>query len=134
MKPTTKKTAAITLGATVLVAGALIGTSERDAKRDTAGYCVDKSTNQRVDDSECRTNNSSGAHFYGWYYARNGAYYPRVGAPASGGSFTAPTSSSYVQGGLSSAGGTVDAGKVTGGQVHTVRTGGFGHLGGKAGS
>ena len=98
MKPTTKKTAAITLGATVLVAGALIGTSERDAKRDTAGYCVDKSTNQRVDDSECRTNNSSGAHFYGWYYARNGAYYPRVGAPASGGSFTAPTSSSYVQG------------------------------------
>lgn len=130
----TKKSAAVTLGITALVGGSLVAGSSHDATRDTAGYCVDKNTQQRVDDSQCRTGTHTTGHTYGWYYARTGTRFPAVGQRASGGSFTAPTGSSYVEGGLGKGGGTVDAAKVSGGSVHTVRTGGFGHLGGKAGS
>lgn len=126
---TTRRSAVVTLGITALVAGGVTGCG-RTAERDYAGVCVDKQTQQRVDDSECR----NGRGGFGWYYLRNGARFPRVGGSVAGGSYSTPSGSSYVDGGLSKSGGSVDAGKVTGGKVHTVTKGGFGGLGGKAGS
>lgn len=125
----TRRSAAVTLGITALVAGSLTGCS-RTAERNYAGVCVDVKTQMRVDDSECRTTRTGRS----WYYLRNGSSYPGVGGRVGGGSFSAPSGSSYVDGGLGRSGGSVDAGKVSGGTVHSVTKGGFGGHGGKAGS
>lgn len=130
--PPTRKSAAVALGVTALVAASVAGASQRPAAVDTAGYCVDKVTNQRVEDAQCRT--STGPHPHAWYYVRTGGSYPRIGGPAVGGSWAPPSRSSYVEGGLTTTGGTVDASRVSGGTTHTVKTGGFGRSGAKAGS
>lgn len=125
-----KKSVAVGLGLTALVAAGVVSCQhERRYALDTAGYCVDTRTQIRVDDSLCRTPHGG----YGWYYVHTGYGYPRIGGRAIGGSFTVPRGSSYVEGGLGRSGGTVDASHVRGGSVHSVKTGGFGHLGGHLG-
>lgn len=125
----TRRSAAVTLGITALVAGGLTACGST-AERNYAGYCVDKQTQQRVPDSECRSGRSGRS----WYYVRSGTSYPRVGGRATGGSATAPKDYSYVEGGLDAKGGTTDAKSVKGGTVHSVTKGGFGGLGSKGGS
>lgn len=131
--PQPRKSAVVTLGFTVMVAGALTGCSS-DAEVNEAGYCVDKQTQERVDDAECERDVHH--HHTGWYYVRSGYRYPSIGQRATGGTFTRPTESSYVEGGLPRTGGVADAASAgrSGGAIHTVKTGGFGKLGGKVGS
>ena len=53
---------------------------------------------------------------------------PGIGGRATGGSFTTPSGSSYVHGGVPRAGGTVTTSNLSGGKTTTVR-GGFGSKG-----
>lgn len=126
-----KKSTAVALGITAAVAGvggiaALAANDEEEPTQ--AAVCVDKSTNQRLDDDQCDDDHYHGGH--GWYFIPFGYSAPRVGARVSGGSFNTPQGTSYVTGGVPRAGGAVDSSTVKDGKTTTVR-GGFG--GSKAG-
>lgn len=66
----------------LVVTGCGLGTQEDD---NYVGVCVDRSTNQRVDDSRCPSGAgyNSGMDFF-WGYFLASSLMPRVGAPVSG--------------------------------------------------
>lgn len=83
--------------------------------------CVDKSTNVRVDDSQCDTSNyHSGGHVYGWYYTHGGRYVSVGSRVPAGGTTERPRSNSIA--------------KPTSSKSGTVRRGGFGSSGMNSGS
>lgn len=130
-----KKSAKVALGVTAAVAGvggivALAATEEQEPTQ--AAVCVDKNTNERLDDGQC-DGNHHGGHFPAWYFIPFGYSAPRLGAPVSGGSFNTPQGTSYVTGGVPAAGGKVDSSTIKGGKTTTVR-GGFGGKAGGSGS
>lgn len=56
--------------------------------------CVDKSTNVRVDNSQCDTSNfHSGGHIYGWYYTTGGRYVSVGSRVPAGGTLDRPSNS-----------------------------------------
>lgn len=125
-------TAAV-VGAGVIAATTLGGDDEEPVTQ--AAYCVDQTTGTRVEDAQCATDgggSASGGHLHGWYFIPIGWGAPGIGGRASGGSFATPSGTSYVQGGIPRAGGTVTASNLSGGKTTTVR-GGFGSKGGGVG-
>lgn len=127
-----KKSTVVALGVTAAVASAgiiAVAANDDDDEQPTqAAVCVDRSTNERLDDDQCSDERVGGGGF-GWYFIPFGFIAPRVGAPVSGGSFNTPRGTSYVTGGVPRQGGAVNPSTVQGGKTTTVR-GGFG---GKAG-
>lgn len=97
----------------------VVGFAAVDNGSDQHGVCVDRATDQRVDDDECDDRSYGGG--YGWYFIPVGNRAPAVGQPISGqGSFTTPTSGSFARGGVAADGGTVTRGGFRSG------SGGFG--------
>lgn len=121
-----RKSKMVALGITGAVAAGVvaIAVATNDDEPSHAGVCVDKNTGNRVDDDQC-SSSYHGGHYFGWYFFAFGSRMPRVGAPVSGGSYSAPSGSSYVTGGVPREGGAVSASNVKGGTKTTVR-GGFG--------
>ncbi|GMA38005.1 hypothetical protein [Mobilicoccus caccae] len=126
-----RKSTFVKLGITAAVAGAGVLTlvalsgGDDDDEPTHAAVCVDRETGERQPDEQCGDNSGSYHGGFGWYFIPYGLVSPRVGAPVSGGSYSAPASSSYVTGGVSPNGGVVSADTVKGGTKTTVR-GGFG--------
>ncbi|URG17449.1 putative secreted protein [Rhodococcus phage Mbo2] len=116
--------------AAVLVAacGQSVGSSQ--------AICVDRKTNQRLDDSWCR-NDSSGM---GWFYLPNGSSAPAVGSRTTSGSWDVPKNTKPVYGGVNKSGGKVDLGKTapksssgSGGSKSSSGSGGSKSSGGSSG-
>lgn len=83
--------------------------------------CVDRSTNVRVDDSQCDTSNyHSGGHVYGWYYTTGGRYVSVGSRVPAGGTIDRPASSKISKPSSSKSG--------------VTRRGGFGSSGMNSGS
>ena len=99
-----------------------------------AAVCVDQSSGSRVEDGQCDDIDPQVHHHGGstgllaWYFLRSGMMFPRVGSRVSGGSYSVPTTSSVVRGGVPRSGGKVAAASVAGTRT-TVSTGGFGGSG-----
>ena len=116
-----RKSAAVVLGVTALLAPSLSACSNDDDGVDNQAVCVDQETQERVPDSECddgRSGGGVGASPFLWYFlgtAVGGRGFPAIGqrVPA-GGSYNTP-SGSYRRGGVPSAGGNVPRGGFGGG-------------------
>ena len=115
-----RKSAAVALGITALLAPSLAACSSDD-EVDNQAVCVDQATQQRVPDSECndgRSGGGIGARPFLWYFLGTtvGRGFPAIGArvPA-GGTYSPPSSGSYRRGGVPSAGGNVPRGGFGGG-------------------
>lgn len=130
-----KRSKVVALGVTAAVVGAgvvavvTLGGEEEPVTQ--AAYCVDQASGTRVEDAQCETGSGgggSGGGMHGWYFIPIGWGAPGIGGRATGGSFTTPSGSSYVQGGVPRAGGTVTTSNLSGGKTTTVR-GGFGSKG-----
>jgi hypothetical protein len=116
-----RKSTVVVLGITALLAPSLSACGSND-EVDNQAVCVDQETQQRVPDSECDDDRSSGglgASPFLWYFlgtAVGGRGFPGIGqrVPA-GGTYTTPTSGTYRRGGVPSAGGNVPRGGFGGG-------------------
>lgn len=86
---------------TAAACGSSVGSSQ--------AICVDRKTNQRIDDSWCRSDSDHSG--MGWFYLNNGQTAPAVGARTSGGSWDVPKNTKPVYGGINKSGGKVDLGK-----------------------
>jgi len=121
-----RKSAAVVLGVTALLAPSLSACSIGGDEVDNQASCVDRNTEQRVSDDQCdpndRANIGVGGIFF-WYFlaARGGAFFPAIGQRVSGGTYSVP-GGSYRRGGVPTAGGNVPRGGFGGG----TRSGGFG--------
>lgn len=132
-----KKSAIIVLGVTAAVVGAgaiaAVTLGDQDEPVTQAAYCVEQTSGTRVEDGQCETGNANGSgRLVGWYFIPMGWGAPPIGGRAVGGSFTTPGGTSFVQGGVPRAGGTVTTSNLSGGKTTTVR-GGFGVKGGGVG-
>ena len=105
------RSVAITLGAVPLLATGLTGCGSDDDDAEYSAVCVDRVTEQRVDDDECDDDNDR-AH--GWYFFPVGVYAGGIGQRVSGGSYTTP-SASHVKGGVPKSGATIQRGGFGGG-------------------
>jgi hypothetical protein len=120
-----RKSAAVVLGVTALLAPSLTACSNND-EPDNQAVCVDRTTEERVPDSECNPNDGAnigvGGIFF-WYFlaTRGGGFFPAIGQRVSGGTYTVPRGA-YTRGGVPSAGGKVPRGGFGGG----TRAGGSG--------
>jgi hypothetical protein len=125
--PISRRSAAVGLGVTAALAGALtVAAVTHDDDYDYRGVCVDEASGQRVSDDECDDHDGGGVFLHGghrtrWYYMRSDQRYPAVGQKAYGGSYDVPRSGSWHAGGVKAKGGTVSRG-------------GFGGLHGHGGS
>ena len=112
--PISRRSAAVGLGVTAALAGALTTAAVTRDNYDYRGVCVEESTQQRLPDSDCDRSGSgvvrTGARSARWYYLRSDQRYPGVGQTASGGSFDAPRSGSWHAGGVNAKGGHVSRG------------------------
>ena len=114
-----RKSAAVILGATALLAPSLSACSVGDDEVDNQAVCVDRRTQERVDDEQCdpddQANVGVGGIFF-WYFlaTRGGAFFPGVGQRVSGGTYTVP-GGAYTRGGVPRAGGNVPRGGFGGG-------------------
>ena len=116
----TRKSAAVVLGVTALLAPSLAACGSDSDEVDNQAVCVNKDTNERVDDNQCDPGDQSngigvGGLFF-WYFVatRSGAFFPPIGGRVSGGTFTAP-SGPVARGGVPKAGGNVPRGGFGGG-------------------
>lgn len=114
-----RKSAAVALGITALLAPSLAACSSDD-NVDNQAVCVDQDTQERVDDGQCDDSPSSGgigASPFLWYFLGTtaGRGFPGIGqrVPA-GGTYTQP-SGSVRRGGVPSTGGNVPRGGFGGG-------------------
>jgi hypothetical protein len=115
----TRKSAAVVLGVTALLAPSLAACGSND-EADNQAICVNKDTQERVDDNQCDPHDESngigvGGLFF-WYFVatRGGAFFPPIGGRVSGGTFSVPSGTS-VRGGVPKAGGNVPRGGFGGG-------------------
>jgi hypothetical protein len=115
-----RKSAAVALGVTALLAPSLSACGGGDDTVDNQAVCVDEETQERVPDDQCdpdgdRASNIGGGAFL-WYFLGTtaGRGFPGIGQRASGGTFT-PPSGSYRRGGVPAAGGNVPRGGFGGG-------------------
>ena len=112
-----RKSAAVFLGVTALLAPSLSACSSDEA--DNQAVCVDRTTQERVDDDRCDRNDEAnvgvGGLFF-WYFlaTRGGLFFPAVGQRVSGGSYAVPAGT-HVRGGVPKAGGNVPRGGFGGG-------------------
>ena len=116
-----RKSAAVVLGVTALLAPSLSACSNDDDTVDNQAVCVDQETQQRVPDDECdddRASGGVGSSPFLWYFlgtAVGGRGFPGIGQRVpSGGSYGTP-SGSYRRGGVPAAGGNVPRGGFGGG-------------------
>ena len=115
----TRKSAAVVLGVTALLAPSLAACGSDDDEAENQAICVDRDTETRVDDERCNPDDQAnvgvGGLFF-WYFlaTRGGAFFPPVGGRVSGGTFT-PPSGSVARGGVPRAGGNVPRGGFGGG-------------------
>ncbi len=123
-----RKSAAVVLGVTALLAPSLAACSSDDDTVDNQAVCVDEETQVRVDDDQCnpdgsRATSGIGGSAFLWYFLGTsvGRGFPGIGQRVSGGTFSQP-SGSYRRGGVPAAGGNVPRGGFGGG----VRSGGSG--------
>ena len=122
-----RKSAAVVLGVTALLAPSLSACSSDD-EVDNQAVCVDRTTQERVDDDRCDPDDGAnvgvGGLFF-WYFlaTRGGRLFPAVGQRVSGGTYAVPTGS-YARGGVPRAGGAVPRGGFGGGTRHGVSSGG----------
>jgi hypothetical protein len=113
-----RKSAAVVLGVTALLAPSLTACGNDD-EVDQQAICVDRNTQERVDDERCdpddEANVGVGGIFF-WYFlaTRGGAFFPAVGQRVSGGTYP-PPAGSYRRGGVPRAGGSVPRGGFGGG-------------------
>ena len=120
-----RKSAAVVLGVTALLAPSLSACSGGDEPENQA-VCVDRTTEERVPDEQCdpddEANVGVGGIFF-WYFlaTRAGGFFPGVGQRVGGGTYT-PPSGTYTRGGVPRTGGSVPRGGFGGG----TRSGGFG--------
>lgn len=113
----TRRSAAVTLGVTALLAASLTGCSIGEEEPDQVAVCVDQETQERVADDQCDPEQESrggsgslvGAAFL-WYYLGRASAFPALGARVAGGTFATPASGTWARGGVPSQGGTVKAG------------------------
>ncbi len=121
-----RKSAAVVLGVTALLAPSLTACSIGNDEADNQAVCVDRNTEQRVPDEQCDPDDGAnigvGGIFF-WYFlaTRGGAFFPAIGQRVSGGTYSVP-GGSYRRGGVPTAGGNVPRGGFGGG----TRSGGFG--------
>jgi hypothetical protein len=115
-----RKSAAVVLGVTALLAPSLAACGSDD-EVDNQAVCVDKNTQERVDDDQCDPddyeNHGSGVgSAFLWYFigSQVGRGFPAVGQRVSGGTYTVP-SGSVARGGVPKAGGSVPRGGFGGG-------------------
>lgn len=113
-----RKSAAVVLGVTALLAPSLAACSSND-EADNQAVCVDKTTQERVDDNRCDPDDEAGIGVGGlffWYFlaTRGGAFFPGIGQRVSGGTFSRPPGP-VVRGGVPKAGGNVPRGGFGGG-------------------
>lgn len=116
----TRKSAAVVLGVTALLAPSLAACGSDNDEVDNQAVCVDRNTQERVDDEQCNPDDEAngigvGGVFF-WYFlaTRGGAFFPPIGGRVSGGTFTRP-SGSVARGGVPKAGGNVPRGGFGGG-------------------
>ena len=115
-----RKSAAVILGATALLAPSLSACSVGDDEVDNQAVCVDQRTQERVDDGQCdpddEANVGVGGIFF-WYFlaARSGAFFPAIGQRVSGGTYSVPAAGTAARGGVPRAGGNVPRGGFGGG-------------------
>jgi len=135
-----KKSLAVPLVVTSMLATSLTGCSAPEDEPQYQGVCVDPETEQRIDDEQCDDDDGRSGGFGGvglWYFFLLGSRFPAVGAPLTGyrsGSDyvrSAPRDGGYVRGGASADGGRVSPTSVSraassGGKVTTVSRGGLG--------
>jgi hypothetical protein len=123
----TRKSAAVVLGVTALLAPSLAACGSDDEAENQA-VCVDRNTEQRVDDERCDRDDDAnigvGGIFF-WYFlaTRSGAFFPPIGGRVSGGTYSVP-STTYVRGGVPKAGGNVPRGGFGGGTRVSKSSGG----------
>jgi len=121
-----RKSAAVVLGVTALLAPSLSACSAGDEESENQAVCVDRTTEQRVSDEQCdpddEANVGIGGIFF-WYFlaTRGGAFFPGIGQRVSGGTYSVPRGT-YTRGGVPRAGGNVPRGGFGGG----TRAGGSG--------
>ena len=114
-----RKSAAVVLGVTALLAPSLTGCAVGGDDVDNQAVCVDRDTEERVPDEQCDPHDGPnigvGGIFF-WYFlaTRTGGFFPAVGQRVSGGTYTVP-GTSYRRGGVPSAGGNVPRGGFGGG-------------------
>ncbi|UDL16608.1 hypothetical protein SEA_ATUIN_214 [Arthrobacter phage Atuin] len=109
-----RKSGGISLGVAGILASALLTGCTPDGTvidADYAQMCQDKTTEQRVEDTNCSDQGRAGGH-YGWYFYNmqgNSHTLPAVGSKLSGGSTSIPAGKSY-KAGVTSKGGTISRG------------------------
>ena len=114
-----RKSAAVALGVTALLAPSLSACGGGDDESEHQAICVDRTTEQRVDEERCdpddEANIGVGGVFF-WYFlaTRAGTFFPAVGQRVSGGTYAVP-SGTYTRGGVPRAGGEVPRGGFGGG-------------------
>ncbi len=114
-----RKSAAVVLGVTALLAPSLSACSSEDEGSESQAVCVDRSTEERVADEQCdpddEANVGVGGLFF-WYFlaTRGGAFFPGIGQRVSGGTYSTP-GGTYQRGGVPAAGGNVPRGGFGGG-------------------
>jgi hypothetical protein len=163
MTTSRRKSSAVALGVTALLAAALTGCSsdddryEREYRYDASdadyeAVCVDQTTEERVPEQYCVEDDGTdgtahgyyGGHHTHWYYVPRGYSYPGIGTKVRGGSYTRPASSYTVRkgggstttgtsGGGSSSYGSSDSGSYGSSDSSTTR-GGFGGSSGRSSS
>ena len=126
----TRKSAAVVLGVTALLAPSLSGCGSDDDEAENQAVCVDQETQQRVDDDQCdpddyETRGSGVGSGFFWYFlgTQAGRSYPAVGQRVSGGTYSVPSGTS-VRGGVPQAGGNVPRGGFGGGTRSSGSSGG----------
>ena len=121
-----RKSAAVVLGVTALLAPSLSACSGGGDEPENQAVCVDRTTEERVPDEQCdpddEANIGVGGIFF-WYFlaTRAGGFFPAVGQRVSGGTYTVPRGT-YTRGGVPRTGGNVPRGGFGGG----TRAGGSG--------
>lgn len=101
---TRRRSRTVAVGAAAVIVTGMTGCGSADE----AGICVDRQTQQRVDDDVCDDDGYGGSGTHGWYYIPRGGYAPGVGSRATGGSWV--PSGSVQRGGVDRSGETIDRG------------------------
>lgn len=113
-----RRSAAVSLGITALLASTLAGCAEEEATTDQA-VCIDEQTEERIDEDRCNDDGSPG--FFGgagWYFIPIGFPFPAYGGIVGGGTLRPRAGSVPAYSRPAAGGGTVRGG--------TVSRGGFG--------
>lgn len=133
MHPSRKGTLALTTSAILAASGLAACSIDQEGSQgpDYAGVCMNSTTHNRVDDTQCQ----SGGHGAGWVYYPMGRSVGAVGSRLSGYDTSVPKDKTYSTGGFAKSGGTTSVDSIaegtpikgTGGvSKGSVARGGFG--------